>query len=102
MSTVRIRVIVKAIEDVLAGKTVVVLSGRGIGWRDVRRGGPRRRQWSDYQFIDVDVINRCWEKKNANQLVAPRETARKCERRERRLNNRFDGPSIDLFFLTTG
>jgi hypothetical protein len=63
MSTVRIRVIVKAIEDVLAGKTVVVLSGRGIGWRDVRRGGPRRRQWSDYQFIDVDVINRCWKKK---------------------------------------
>jgi hypothetical protein len=35
-------------------------------------------------------------------LVAPRETARKCERRERRLNNRFDGPSIDLFFLTAG
>jgi hypothetical protein len=62
MSTVRIRVIVKAIEDVLAGKTVVVLSGRGIGWRDVRRGGPRRRQWSDYEFIDVDVINRCWKK----------------------------------------
>ena len=63
MSTVRIRVVVKAMEDVLAGKTVVVLSGRGIGWRDVRRGGPRRRQWSDYQFIDVDVINRCWGKK---------------------------------------
>ncbi len=73
MSTVRIRVIVEAIEDVLAGKTmvVVILSGRGIGWRDVR---------SDCQFIDVVVVNRCTNKRNAMQWVAPREMARNSER----------------------
>jgi hypothetical protein len=100
MNTVRIRVIVEAIKDFLARKTmmVVVLTGGGFGWRDVGR-----RQWRDCQFIFIVLsiaietaqstackLGRDGEREREKKRERERGREREREReKERRLNNMF-------------